>query len=159
MRYFDKSLAQNNTPSELTINALSLYTQSMQKSSPRLRDLLAIALLAVIVFTGSVRLVATEWTPDLSIIEKITVWGFLLGFMLGLSNFKKFGVSLLTLGYSLILIPWQISSILDNELLAIERLAQLSNRLNLAQKLFAAEQPVDEHLVFIVFMSLVFWSI
>lgn len=144
---------------ELTINAVLLYTQSMQRSSTRWRDILAIILLAVILFTGSVRLVATEWTPDLNLIEKITLWGILLGLALGFSQFKKTGIILLTLGYSLLLIPWQISSILDHELLVVERLTQLSDRLNLAWNLFFIGQPADEYLIFIAVMSLLFWSI
>lgn len=60
------------------MKALLLYTQSMQKSSPRWRDFPAIALLAVIVFTASVRLVATEWTPDLEVVERVTIWVYCL---------------------------------------------------------------------------------
>jgi len=131
----------------------------MQKSSQQWRDFPAIALLAGIVFTASVRLVVTEWTPDLGIVENVTAWGFLLGCALGYSVFKRISITLLTLGYSLILIPWQITAILDQELVIVERLSQLSEGLNLAQRLYVAKQPVDDHLIFIVLMSIIFWSI
>ncbi|MCP4143328.1 MAG: transglutaminase domain-containing protein, partial [Chloroflexi bacterium] len=131
----------------------------MQKSYQQSRDYLIMILLAAIIFTASVRLVATEWIADLYLVEIITFWGIILGFTLAYSSFKKIGITLLTLGYSIIAIIWQIIVTIDPQLLFAERLSQLSQRLNTARKLFLAEKPVDEPLIFILFMLLLFWSI
>ena len=131
----------------------------MQKSSSRWRDSLAITLLTIVVFTASARLVLTEWTPDLYIIERITISGLLLGIALGYSTFKKNNVILLTFLYSLFLVPWQIIIIFDSEFFAIERLSQLSKRLNLTRQLFIAKEAVEDPLIFIVLILLLFWSI
>ncbi len=113
----------------------------------------------MIVFTASARLVLTAWTPDLYITERVTIWGLLLGTALGDSSFKKAGTILLTFLYSLILIPWQIVITFSPELLAVERLSQLSERLNLTRQLFVAKEAVEDPLIFIVLMVFIFWSI
>ena len=131
----------------------------MQKSSSRWHDSLAITLLIIIIFTASARLVLTEWTPDLYIIESITISGFLLGISLGYSSFTKKGITLLTFSYSLFLIPWQIIITFDADLLPVERLSQLSQRLNLTRQLFIAKEAVEDPLIFIVLTLFLFWSI
>ena len=131
----------------------------MQKSSSHWHDFLAATLLVMIVFTASARLVLTAWTPDLYITERITIWGLLLGIALGYSSFKKASTILLTFLYSFILIPWQIAITFSSELLAVERLSQLSERLNLTRQLFIAKEAVEDPLIFIVLMLLLFWSI
>jgi len=129
----------------------------MQKSSQQWRDFPTIALLAAIVFTASVRLSVTEWTPDLESIRIITFLGLLLGLALGFSRLNKIQAILLTLGYSLVIIPWQVIRITDQEHLAIIRIAKASNRLGFSLKQLLEGQPVDDHLFFVALMSIIFW--
>jgi len=142
---------------ELTINALSLYTQSMQRSPTRLRDTLAIIFLTIIVFTSSVRLISTDWTPDLEVARNVSLLGLLLGLALGISRLKKIGVILFTLSFSVLVVPWQILSITDKEPLLITRITKGSSRLLYGFNQLAERQPVDDHIFFIMLMVMIFW--
>ncbi|MBC8336149.1 MAG: transglutaminase domain-containing protein, partial [Anaerolineales bacterium] len=142
---------------ELTINALLLYTQRMQKSFTRWRDIPAIILFAMILFTSSARLVSTDWTPDLEVARNVSLLSLLLGLALGISRLKKFGVILLTLSFSILIVPWQLLSIIDQKHLLITRITKGSSRLLSGFNQLAERQPVDDHIFFIMLMVMVFW--
>ena len=128
----------------------------MQKSPQQRHDYLTTILLAVIIFTASVRLTATEWTPDLDAIVPITFLSLLLGIILGASRFKKSIVIFLTLICSLIILPIQIINISNKDSLLL-RLVDASERLGATFVQLSNKQPVDDHLFFISFLIFVFW--
>ena len=142
---------------ELTTKAFLLYTQNMQKSSEQWRDFPAVILLAVILLSASIKLAATEWTPDLEAVELTVLLGLLLGVVLGASRFNKIGVILLSFGYSLISISWRIVSLINKGLSEISRVDSVSYRLNFAFRQLADGQPVDDYLFFVSLMIIVFW--
>ena len=131
----------------------------MQKSSTRWWDFPSVALLVIAVFTASVRLVITEWTADLREVETVVLFGAFLGLALGWSHFKKLGVTLLTIGYSLTFIPWRLTLLTDDQFMAVERINEVSQRLSLAFRLLTQKQPVDDHLFFVILMSVLFWIV
>ena len=132
----------------------------MQKSFPRWRDFTALSMLTMVLFIVAMRLVLTKWTPNLGLAEVAVFWGILLGFIFAHSSFKKFGIFILTLGYSLFFIPWQITTILKDELYSgSEKLIEISARLRLTQELYNTQQAVDDPLIFILLAMLLFWIV
>ena len=131
----------------------------MQKSSQRWFDIPAMIFLMIAVLITSTRLSLTEWTPDLQLVGNLTIMGLFLGFSLGLSKFKKTGVSILTLLYSITLIPWQIIRILSPILTTEERIYEMSARVSGALTTFIAKEPVDDHLIVVIILGLFFWVV
>ncbi len=131
----------------------------MQKSSQRWLDIPAILFLVSAIFITSTRLSLTEWTPDLQVVGNLTTLGIFLGFALGYSRFKKIGVGILTLGYSITLIPWQIVRILGPILTSEERIYEMSARVSEAWATYLAKEPVEDHLIVVILLGLLFWVI
>ena len=132
----------------------------MQKSSPHWRDFLAISLLATVLLIASMRLVMTKWTPYLGLAEVALFWGLLLGFALGYSTFNRFGIITLTLGYSLFFPPWLLRTLFNDALYTnLEKIVEISERLNLTQELYIAQEPIEDPLIFILLAILLFWMI
>ncbi len=130
----------------------------MQKSSLYWQDFPAISLLTTIILVASMRLVMTKWTPNLGLVEVAAFWGLLLGFTLGYSSFKRFGVIVLTLGYSLFFIPWIITTTFNDALFSVsEKLIHISERLSLTQEIFVAQEAIEDPLIFIILAALLFW--
>ncbi len=131
----------------------------MQKSSQHWLDIPAILFLVITVLITSTRLALTKWTPDLQMVGTLTTMGLLLGSTLGYSRFKKWGVGILTLGYSLTLIPWQIVRILGPILTTQERVYEMSARISTSFATFIAKEPVEDPLLVLILLGLLFWSL
>ena len=129
----------------------------MQKSSPAWFDFPAVILLVIATSIASARLVVTDWIPDLQVIANLTRLGLLLGILLGYSRFKKVGVNILTLGYSLILIPWAVYESISPFLTLEERLFEMSTRIQAAIDLFAAQEAVEDPILVLILLGLLFW--
>ncbi len=131
----------------------------MQKSSQRWLDIPAITFLVMAVLITSTRLSLTKWTPDLQTVGTLTTMGLLLGFSLGYSRFKKWGIGILTLGYSITIIPWQITRVLGPVLTTQERIYEMSARVSTGLTTFIAKEPVEDHLLVLILLGLIFWSV
>jgi transglutaminase-like putative cysteine protease len=105
---------------------------------------------------ATARLVITRWTEFLFFAQTLAALGLILGLALGHSHFKRRAVILLTLGYSIIIIPWQLTLAIDDELLSA-RLASVGGRLFFSLVQFFQREPVQDGLLFVAFISLVVW--
>jgi transglutaminase-like putative cysteine protease len=105
---------------------------------------------------ATARLVITRWTEYLFFAQTLAALGLILGLALGFSHFKRRAVIWLTVGYSIILIPWQLSLVIEDELLS-SRLASLGGRLYFALVQFFQREPVQDGLLFVAFISTLVW--
>ncbi len=130
---------------------------AVKKSMNRMLDWLSIILLTVLLEVAAARLVATEWTLDLSLVMVITFLGSTLGLALGKSRFNRFWVFILAAAYVIILIPWQLGLTLDAEIKWLDRLVNLWGRLGIVVQELLTRRPVTDNLLFLFLMALLFW--
>lgn len=107
---------------------------------------------------ATARLVITRWTDFLFFTQTLAALGLFLGLALGHSHFKRRAVVLLTLGYSIILIPWQLTLAIEDTLLS-ERLASVGGRLFFSMVQFFQREPVQDGLLFVAFISILAWFV
>ncbi len=131
----------------------------MKRELARLWDFPSAAILTLILLTVSQRLVATDWAPGLETARLLTVFGFLLGLALGVSQFKRGGVFWLAYGYTIISIPLVAGWIFYQKTPWLERMLSLSGRLGNGLSLFVSSQPVPDTVLFVIFAGLGFWVI
>jgi transglutaminase-like putative cysteine protease len=117
------------------------------------------ALTLVLVYTAAARLSVTNWTPDLWHVEEISVLGMILGLALGISKFQKVALRWLVTCYSLVIVPWVLTGLIDGEKTAIGQLASLGGRLVVSSATLLQREPVTDYLFFVTLMCLLFWFI
>ncbi len=122
-------------------------------------DWLATAYLLAALSTATMRIVATNWTEGLLLLQTVAFWGGILGVLLGQSRFSPSLCSLMGLAYGLFLVPWQLGLTLKGDLLWPERVLLLRNRLWVSLARFATREPVQDPLLFLALMALLFWGI
>lgn len=105
---------------------------------------------------ATARLVITRWTEFLFFAQTLAALGLMLGLALGYSHFKRRAVRLLTLGYSIVIIPWQLTLAIDDDLLSA-RLASVGGRLYFSLVQFFQREPVQDGLLFVAFISTLVW--
>ena len=120
-------------------------------------DWMSAALIILFAITASGRLAATEWTEFLYFAQTLAILGAILGLALGYSLFKRQAVVWLTLGYSIVLIPGQLSMAIDQDVLLAERLASVGGRLLFSLEQFFRREPVEDGLLFVTFISILIW--
>ncbi len=131
----------------------------MQKSHQRWFDTTALFLLATAALIAAARLSITDWVPDLSVVTNLARLGLLLGLVLGYSQFKKAGVFILILGYSITLVAQQIVSIISPLLPYEKRIYEMSARITQAFATVRAQAPVEDSLIVLILLGLLFWII
>ena len=107
--------------------------------------------------TASARLVITHWTDHLIFSQTLAMLGIILGLALGYSQFKKGTVGWLVLGYSIVLIPWQMTLAIEGDVLLSERLASVGGRLLFSLGQFFRRETVTDGLLFVVAISTLVW--
>ena len=130
-----------------------------KKTNLRWGDWLSAILLIIIMQIAAARLVATQWTKDLPLVQAITLIGTILGLALGKSIFKRFWVVFLAVCYGIILIPWQLGLTLNVETSWRDRLGILSVRLQVVLQELLTRKPVTDSILFLLLMALLFWSL
>lgn len=120
-------------------------------------DLPAILLLFAALITVSTRLVATDWTNHLAITQNLVFFGFIAGIALGKSRFSSRIAIFFALVYGLFFIPWQLGRTMAPGILWSERMTSLGGRLNVIFSQLAHQEVVQDSLLFLVLMSLLFW--
>ena len=108
---------------------------------------------------AAIRLVVTKWTDFLFFAQTLAALGIFLGLALGFSLFKRRIVILLTVGYSIILIPWQLTLVIHQDVLLSERLASVGGRLYFALMQFFQREPVEDSLLFVAAITTLIWFI
>lgn len=122
-------------------------------------DLPAALLLLAAILTAGTRLVTTEWTTNLSIVQTLVFFGTFAGLALGYSRFSPRLASFFALVYGIFSIPWQLGMTLSSEFEWNERLAILGNRLQIIFSQLVDKEPVRDSLLFLVVMFALFWAI
>lgn len=122
-------------------------------------DWLVVILLVMAIFTVSVRLDATGWTPDLGYVESTAVFGAILGAVLGISSFKISQVRWMVFLYSIFLLPLHLSRVVHGENTALGKLISLANRVYAVIVLLIGRKPIEDHIFFVVLMAALFWGI
>lgn len=132
----------------------------MESIERRCRDIPAFLIVFLMLWVAALRLWATDWTEDLQRIELLVMTGCLLGGMLGLSIFSGGVVRWLAFMYSVIILPWQMGLTIEGEkLLWADRLRILADRFVHNARIFAENRPVEDSILFLVAMVLLFWLI
>lgn len=106
------------------------------------------------------RLVITEWTDHLSVVQTLTFLAVLAGLALGQSAFSSRRVAAFALAYGLFAIPWQLGvtlSRISEDALWTERLVRMVRRLILAVGQMARQEPVEDPLFFLLLVASLAW--
>jgi len=122
-------------------------------------DALAGMFLMAALLTAASRLVATSWTRDLSIVQTLTFFGIVAGFALGQSRFSPLIADSFAIAYGIVAVPWQLGSLLREDLLWPERLMILTNRLGIIIYQILHREVLSDSLLFLVIMSSLFWAL
>jgi transglutaminase-like putative cysteine protease len=124
-------------------------------------DGLAAFLLLLALLTASGRLVATDWTDHLLQTQTLVLLGALAGLALGQSRFRPALAFSFALAYGLFFVPWQLgyAVTLPDNITWAERLTVLSDRLQVTLVQLAARQDVEDPLLFLALMDLLFWGL
>jgi len=132
----------------------------MMKSNPSRRwDFPSALFLLVTLLLSALRLVATKWTTGLEIALTLTILGVCLGTALGVSRFRPLIVNLLAFVYGLVLLPWIIGAEFYENISWLERMASILGRLGISFELFFQKKPVDDSLLFIIMIALIYWCV
>lgn len=121
----------------------------------------AVFLLLLALLTASGRLVATDWTDHLLQTQTLVFLGALAGLALGQSRFRPAVALLFALAYGLFFVPQQLGQTITGnlDLTWTDRLTMLSDRLQVALAQLAARQEVEDPLLFLSLMYVLFWGL
>jgi len=122
-------------------------------------DFPAAALLFVAMLFASARLAATDWVPHLTYAIVVALAGTALGLALGYSTFGRRGVAWLTLAYTLVVLPWQLSMIIQETDSWVERMTSLGGRVLVSFAVLANGKQVDDYVLFLAFVCILFWGL
>jgi len=133
----------------------------MRTKAPEQRwwDFIAAFLLIAAILTAATRLVTTRWTSDLAIAQTIAFFGVIAGFALGKSNFSPRTVRFFAICYGLFAIPWQLGLTLRDISAWSSRMQILLNRLSIIFYQIFHQQPVQDSLLFLILMFILFWML
>lgn len=133
----------------------------MEKPSEQSRwwDWPAVILLFTLLQTVAARLVATDWVPNLPLIQLFTTMGVAIGLALGYSHFQRRTARWISFFYMIIMLPLQWILVIDQEVSLEEQLASVGGRLLYSISEFFSRRPVEDPLFFIACMSITFWII
>lgn len=120
-------------------------------------DLPAAALLIVALVTAATRLVVTQWTDYLSLVQSIAFLGGLTGLALGQSRFSPRISALFAMAYGLFAIPWQLGLTMGRGIPWPERIYSMLGRLDVIINQLINQEVVQDSLLFLVLMSALFW--
>jgi transglutaminase-like putative cysteine protease len=131
----------------------------VKTSSLRWWDLPAALLLLAALSTAATRLVATHWTRHLEIVQTLAFFGVLLGLALGKSRFSPRIAAFFAIAYGGFAVPQQLGMFLREDILWMERLSILANRLGVIIYQIVNRETVQDSLLFLVSMAILFWAL
>lgn len=131
----------------------------MEQNIPYRRwwDWPAALLLLAAMLTAATRLVSTEWTENLSIVQTTTFFGVIAGLALGQSRFSSRITGLMAAVYGLFVVCWQLGSTMSVSMLWSDRMLSLLTRLGIIIYQLVNRLTVLDSLLFVVLMNLLFW--
>ncbi len=131
----------------------------MNQKTAHLWDFASSGLLVLILLIASQRLYITHWAPGLGVPTLLAIIGVVLGLAFGLLRFNPMIPIWLAPNYSIPIINLLAGVLLAIELPWMNRLLAFSQRLASAFGLFMKNQPVRDTILFVVFMTVLFWVI
>ena len=132
----------------------------MEKSPARWWDLPSAIFLFLTILFSAWRLQSTGWTDGLEHVRNMALIGLLVGLALGQSIYQKRSVTLLAIGYMLVLLIWQLLGMIEfgkEETYLGDKLIILAGRLFLGLSEFAAGRPVKDPLFFVTIFCIPYW--
>ena len=123
-------------------------------------DFPAAALLIAALTSVALRLSATNWTEYLYITGTIVILSSIIGLALGFSRFSPWISGLIGFLYAICVIPWQLTITepkINAGMLWSERLIIVRFRLITVVDQLINQQAVNDSILFIFLMSLLFW--
>jgi len=118
----------------------------------------ALLLMAAIIISGT-RLVATDWTAHLSIVQTIVFFGLIAGLALGYSRFSPRTAAFIAIIYGISVVPWQLGLTLPVQYSWTEKMILLIYRLQIIVSQLVLREPVRDSLLFLVIMFALYWAI
>ena len=128
-------------------------------SDQRWWDITALLLLLAALLTAASRLAATRWTYHLSITQNLVMMAAILGVALGYSRFSARAAGWLAFFYGLCIIPWQMGAAMVDGFPWLERMSILLSRLGIIIYQLINSHPVQDSLLFLVIMYMLFWAL
>jgi transglutaminase-like putative cysteine protease len=122
-------------------------------------DWTAATLLLGCVLLASGRLVVTEASDHLILIAFLAILGCLAGMTVGHSRFSGSASALLAFFYGAFFVPWQLGLAFIVDQAWSARLRDLAGRLAFAIEQFAGGKNVEDPLLFVTVMAILFWII
>jgi transglutaminase-like putative cysteine protease len=134
-----------------------MSSQRDQNQDNRWWDGLAALLVLFALLTVATRLVVTSWAQNLTMIQTLVLLGGLLGLALGQSRFSGRASFYFSAAYGILLIIWRLGASIELHITWKERLQLLFRGLNLQINLFLRSEPVNDNILFLMLMSVLFW--
>ncbi len=125
----------------------------------RWADLMTALLLLAGLITAASRLTATHWTEDLGLVQSVLFLGWMAGIALGQSIFSKRVVGVFAFLYGAFVVPWQIGLTVRGNIDWNERLLSMLGRLQVILGDIAIRKAVEDNLLFLVLMAILFWVV
>jgi transglutaminase-like putative cysteine protease len=130
----------------------------MESKAQRFWDWISIVILLIALLTAAGRLYATQWTEYLLIMYGIVTIGYLLGLMLGRSTFQRNAVIGLAAAYTLIVLTWQISGIVEGfNFTWNDRVSVVASRLLFSIAQYTNYETLEDPILFFVVIALLYW--
>ena len=120
-------------------------------------DWTSVLLLNLLLQIIASRLVVTDWTPSLNLVQGFTSMGFAVGLALGYSTFPRRTTRWLSFFYVLVLLPLQWSSTISNDVTLEEKLISTFGRMLFSVSEFFSRRPVEDPIFFVAIMMAAFW--
>ncbi len=130
----------------------------MDRSTARHWDWLSGGLLFLLIQVACARLVTTNWATYLYFSQSLAGLGSILGLALGASRFSRRWVMVLTIAYSVMLVPFQLTGAVTDKYYQ-DQLSHLGRILLASFNLFIQRKPVPDSLFFVAFVCILFWFI
>ena len=121
------------------------------------QDWVGIVILWIMLWIVARRLIVTDWTDHLEYSSIAAFIGFLTGIAVGLSHFNKPIKFLIFLTYGAFFITWLCGLTLSNPILWVDRVRLLTIRLNRIIQELSQNQPVQDNLLFLLLMIILYW--
>lgn len=138
---------------------ISPYTSKENSKLKPTQDWVAIFLIWILLWITARRLIVANWTEHLGFSSTIATLGLIFGLALGVSKFPKIFKIVLVIIYSTFFILLMCGLTFQKDILWLERLHLLLIRLNRTGNQLILNQPVQDNLLFILLMMIVFWFI
>ncbi|MEJ5225517.1 MAG: hypothetical protein WHV44_13760, partial [Anaerolineales bacterium] len=120
-------------------------------------DWTSAVLLTAALLTAAYRLLLTRWAPGLDVGYTAALLGCALGLALGASRFGHKTVLVLSAAYTAVILPWLLTTIVESQPQALATLGNIGGRLGFAAGQVAGRKPVQDPLLFLAVMTVLFW--